>query len=73
MKIKYLQQMHDANVGDVKEVTDFEANILIKTGVAKKFGKQITSIKPLDNVEQTGSSQVHTDQPIDKQPENVKE
>ncbi|BAP65798.1 hypothetical protein J6I82_05245 [Acinetobacter baumannii] len=37
MKIEYLQVMHDANVGDIKEVTDFEANILIKTGVAKLF------------------------------------
>lgn len=37
MKIEYLQVMHNANVGDVLEVTDFEANILIKTGVAKHF------------------------------------
>ncbi|MDC5247427.1 hypothetical protein OHW55_12025 [Acinetobacter baumannii] len=37
MKIEYLQVMHDANVGDIKEVTDFEANILIKTGVAKPY------------------------------------
>lgn len=37
MKIEYLQVMHNANVGDVVEVTDFEANILIKTGVAKPF------------------------------------
>lgn len=29
--------MHNANVGDVIEVTDFEANILIKTGVAEEF------------------------------------
>lgn len=29
--------MHNANVGDVLEVTDFEANILIKTGVAEPF------------------------------------
>lgn len=49
MKIKYLQQMHDANVGDVKEITDFEANILIKTGVAKKFGKQNNSDKSADD------------------------
>ena len=35
MKIKYLKVMHNANVGDVLEVTDFEANILIKTGVAE--------------------------------------
>lgn len=37
MKIEYLQVMHDANVGDIKEVTDFEANILIKTGVARPY------------------------------------
>ncbi|KXZ72145.1 hypothetical protein [Acinetobacter venetianus] len=37
MKIEYLKVMHNANVGDVLEVTDFEANILIKTGVAKPF------------------------------------
>ena len=35
--IKYLKQMHDANIGDVKTVTPFEANILIKTGVAKPY------------------------------------
>lgn len=35
MKIEYLKVMHDANVGDVKEVEDFAANVLIKTGVAK--------------------------------------
>lgn len=35
MKIKYLKLMHNANIGDVLEVTDFEANILIKTGVAE--------------------------------------
>ena len=37
MKIEYLKVMHDANVGDIKEVTDFEANVLIKTGVAKPY------------------------------------
>ena len=37
MKIKYLKVMHNANVGDVLEVTEFEANILIKTGIAKAF------------------------------------
>lgn len=37
MKIKYLQVMHNANIGDVLEVTDFEANILIKTGVAEEY------------------------------------
>ena len=37
MKIEYLKVMHNANVGDVLEVTDFEANILIKAGVAKPY------------------------------------
>ena len=37
MKIEYLQVMHDAEVGEVKEVEDFAANILIKTGVAKPY------------------------------------
>lgn len=37
MKIKYLKVMHNANVGDVLEVTEFEANILIKTGIAEAF------------------------------------
>ncbi|WP_165492562.1 hypothetical protein [Acinetobacter sp. ANC 5045] len=37
MKVKYLKVMHNANVGDVLEVTDFEANILIKTGVAEAY------------------------------------
>ncbi|HAV5345616.1 TPA: hypothetical protein JI077_05165 [Acinetobacter baumannii] len=37
MKIEYLQVMHNANVGDVLEVTEFEANVLIKTGVAKPY------------------------------------
>ncbi len=51
MKIEYLQVMHDANVGDIKEVTDFEANILIKTGVAKPYeeSKKATS-KPKKEV-----------------------
>lgn len=35
MKIQYLKQMHNANVGDVLEVTEFEANVLVRTGVAK--------------------------------------
>ena len=37
MKVKYLKVMHNANIGDVLEVTEFEANILIKTGVAKPY------------------------------------
>ena len=51
MKIEYLQVMHDANVGDIKEVTDFEANILIKTGVAKPYEEQKkAAIKPKKEV-----------------------
>jgi len=49
MKIKYLKVMHNAEIGDVLEVTDFEANILIKTGVAEEFKepkKPITKAKP---------------------------
>lgn len=45
MKIKYLKLMHNANVGDVLEVTDFEANILIKTGVAELAGNQTVDQK----------------------------
>ncbi len=33
--------MHNANIGDVLEVTDFEANILIKTGVAEEFKEPV--------------------------------
>lgn len=40
MKIKYLKEMHNANVGEMLEVTDFEANILIKTGVAELVESQ---------------------------------
>ncbi|MBI1450335.1 MULTISPECIES: hypothetical protein [Acinetobacter] len=46
MKIKYLKAMHNANIGAVLEVTDFEANILIKTGVAEPF----EGIKYLQNL-----------------------
>ena len=46
MKVKYLKVMHNANIGDVLEVTEFEANILIKTGVAELF----EDIKYLQNL-----------------------
>lgn len=80
MRIKYLQQMHDANVDDVKEVTDFEANILIKTGVAKKFGKQSGPDGTLEDLEQKGSEEAlphqpeeQSNQPVDEQSEDIKE
>ena len=46
MKIKYLKIMHNANIGDVLEVSDFEANILIKTGVAEEFRETKPKAKP---------------------------
>ena len=54
MKIKYLQVMHNAEVGDVLEVTDFEANILIKTGVAEEFKEPK---KPVSKAKQTKSEE----------------
>lgn len=36
MNIKYLQDMHDAVTGEVKEVPDLQANVLIKLGVAEE-------------------------------------
>lgn len=54
MKIKYLKIMHNAEVGDVLEVTDFEANILIKTGVAEEFKEPVkkTTTKAKSKTEQ---------------------
>ena len=54
MKVKYLKLMHNANVGDVLEVTDFEANILIKTGVAEAYEepKKTTRKTKTDTTEQ---------------------
>lgn len=37
MKVKYLKVMHNANVGDVKEIPDFQANVLLKIGVAEAY------------------------------------
>lgn len=45
MKIKYLKVTHNANVGDVLEVTNFEANILIKIGVAEEYKEPKTKAK----------------------------
>ncbi|MHA3063096.1 hypothetical protein [Acinetobacter sp. ANC 4641] len=51
MKVKYLKVMHNANVGDVLDVTEFEANILIKTGVAEAFEEpKKTTPKPKKEV-----------------------
>lgn len=37
MKIKYLKMTHDSNIGDVKEIPDFQANVLLKIGIAESF------------------------------------
>lgn len=37
MKIKYLKTTHDSNVGDVKEIPDFQANVLLKIGVVEVY------------------------------------
>lgn len=46
MKIKYLKQMHNADIGDVLDIPDDQAKVLILLGVAvelteapKKKGK----------------------------------
>ena len=54
MKIKYLKVMHNANPGDVLEITEFEANILIKTGVAEAYEdpKKTTRKTKTDTTEQ---------------------
>ena len=54
MKVKYLKVMHNANVGVVLEVTEFEATILIKTGVAEAYEdpKKTTRKTKTDTTEQ---------------------
>lgn len=37
MKIKYLKMTHDSNIGDVKEIPDFQANVLIRLKVAEAY------------------------------------
>lgn len=37
MKIKYLKKTHDSLIGDVKEVRDGQANLLIRLGIAEIF------------------------------------
>lgn len=37
MQIKYLKGTHDSSVGDVKEVPDLQANVLILHGCAEPF------------------------------------
>lgn len=37
MKIKYLKTTHDSSIGDVKEIPDFQANVLLKIGFAEVY------------------------------------
>ncbi len=37
MKIKYLKDTHDSKVGDVKEIQDVQASVLVKLGLAEIF------------------------------------
>lgn len=54
MKVKYLKVMHNANIGEVKEVTEFEANILIKTGVAQECKARPKTNKSAVKIEKEG-------------------
>lgn len=40
MKIKYLKDTHDSKVGDVKEIQDHQANVLIKLNFAEIYQEQ---------------------------------
>lgn len=37
MKIIYLKETHDSNVGDVKEIPDIQANVLVKLNIAEIY------------------------------------
>ena len=37
MKVQYLKKMHNAKIGDVLDVKDHEAKVLIATKVAKVY------------------------------------
>lgn len=41
MKIKYLKDTHDSVSGDVKDVPDMAANVLIKIGIAEEFKEPV--------------------------------
>ena len=40
MKIKYLKETHDSKVGDVKEIPDIQANVLVKLNIAENYQEQ---------------------------------
>lgn len=37
MKIKYLKPTHDSNTGDIKEIPDTQADVLVKIGFAELY------------------------------------
>ena len=37
MKIKYLKPTHDSNTGDIKEIPDIQANVLVNIGFAELY------------------------------------
>lgn len=48
MKIKYLKDTHDSKVGDVKEIQDAQAKVLVQLGLAEIYTepKKPTPRKP---------------------------
>ena len=51
MKIQYLKQMHNAKKGDVADVKDHEAKVLIATKVAKVYVEPKKSKAKAESVE----------------------
>ena len=49
MKIVYIQQAWNAEIDDVREVTEMQANVLIQMGYAKKYAEP-TVKKQTENV-----------------------
>lgn len=46
MKIKYLQQMHDAEIGEERDVDDLQAKVLIQLGAAEALSENNTAKAP---------------------------
>lgn len=53
MKIKYLQSTHDSEIGDVKDVADPQADVLVKLGIAEIYKDSIMNISILKNLNDT--------------------
>lgn len=50
MKIEYVVQAWNAEVGEIKDVTESQANVLIEMGYAKKFIEESRVKKQIENV-----------------------